>query len=129
MKSLFEKLTQLAETLEKQRGPFAFFGLVHRVEALDLWDVIASAPWLVNEGGFTEGIMDLSRRVSEVLSRDEMLRLSRVAVLAPDHKAIAALLENGEIVPGRLARAEGGFEGTDFDRAYIIIPRQLAHAA
>lgn len=129
MKTLFEKFKDLVEALEAERGAFTFFGLVHRVDALDLWDVVAAAPWLIRNGSYSPGIIELSNRMAEVLTRDEKLRISRVAVVAPDHAAIAALLKHEEIVPGRLARAEGGFEGTDFDRAYVIVPRQMAHAS
>jgi len=95
-----EKLRKIAEILAKQKPHLRFFGLVHRSNFPNRWDLIVCSDKLEPHSlGATKYIVGL---LGKKLTGVEMARIARVVVLGVDNKLVAALIENPHIQPAEL---------------------------
>jgi hypothetical protein len=81
MKTLYDKLDELAEQLEAARGRLVLFGLFEPEDASGKWDLVVAAPWLSRHG--TEAAADFFRRLQGALTLDDLLQLAGVIILSP----------------------------------------------
>lgn len=89
IESIVEKLRGCEETMARQKGPFDLFGLFLRDEAPEKWDLLVAAGWIdKDKSGALRYIVDT---VQKRLSREEMMRLSRVVLIDERNQAFAAL--------------------------------------
>ena len=120
MNRLLDKLKKVAVRVDQEKG-LEFFGLVHRAD-VDVWDLIVSSPRL--EPWSMAALEYVAGHLRKALTVQEMVKISQIAVLPPDHKVIRWLSRDELIVPGRLANVHDA----DFDQAFIIRRAEPEHA-
>jgi hypothetical protein len=96
MKSILVKLKSILQDLEKKHGTILLFALFLRGESPDRWDLLVAAPWL--SSGNVESYKIVGSKVQKLLSADEIIQLSRVAILDSDDPAVF-FLQNSYDVP------------------------------
>jgi hypothetical protein len=114
MKALFEKLGEVAATVAAEKGELYFFGLVHRVDAPDRWDLLVSSEQL--EPWSLKALNYLVERLRKVLADQEMVEIARIVSLPRDNKVIKRLSQDDQIRLGNL----GVPQDDQFDRAFVI---------
>jgi len=92
MRQIAEKLVQLEKQIAEEKGPFLLFGLFLREDAPAVWDLVVSAHWL--GGSRLESLRWLSQKLKEALEPRELVKLSRIVIIAPDNPGLKALQES-----------------------------------
>ena len=105
-----------------ENGEFSLFALFLRHNALNGWDLIASAPWL------DPGDRESYKRVYEYLGRsfgaEDFARIARVVILDPsDPEVVRSSMP--EIAQGRnLRKVNFAFGGVDVRLGYFLAAGQ-----
>jgi hypothetical protein len=127
MNAFVKKLSRIAADMAAEKPKLHFFGLVHRADAPDLWDLLVSSdklePWSM------QALRYVAARLKKVLTAEELVKISRIVVLPRKNKAITALTQNPQI---RLGEISFLHPADRFDQAVVIWPaekaRQEVHA-
>lgn len=89
IENIVEELRGCEETMAREKGPFDLFGLFLRDEASEKWDLLVAADWIdKDKSGALRYIVDT---VQKRLSKEEMMRLSRVVLINERNRAFEAL--------------------------------------
>jgi hypothetical protein len=102
------KFVRVVREIESRRGPFVLFGLFLREDTPEVWDVVASAPWL--DAARLDGIRHLAAEIGSALRPEEMLQLSRIVPMETSDPAVVQLTT-------RLGLRNAPVEMTDIDFA------------
>lgn len=121
MKEIVEKLKSCEEIMAKEKGPFDLFGLFLRDDAPDKWDLLVAADWIdKNKEESFKYIIDM---VQEGLSKEELLKLSRVVLINEGNPALEAMYK--AIGGGRnIEIKDSNFFGLQIKHAYVITLRR-----
>lgn len=122
MKELAEKLRPVEQQIAEERGPFLLFALFLREDAPDLWDLLVSAPWIENNKG--EALRYIVPKLQAVATRDELAKLSRVAIIEKNQPALAAIQSAFHVEHGLAEVQSSNFFGLQIKHAYIITARR-----
>lgn len=90
MKTIIKKLLLIEKELSKSHGDFYLFALSLREDVEDRWDLIISADW-IKEAEQVAVIREIASILNKKLSKDEIIKLSRVVVLEPNNPFLLAL--------------------------------------
>lgn len=115
---LKRKLEAAMEIIEAKRGPFTLFGLFLREDSPNKWDLVVSAPWL--EEGKLKALEDFVSELNQMISEEELLRLSRVITLNHDDSALDAILRAVTIDNGTVELRDTDLFGLSISHAYIM---------
>jgi len=89
IENIVEKLRGCEETMAQEKAPFDLFGLFLRDEAPEKWDLLVAADWIdKDKSGALRYIVDT---VQKRLSKEEMMRLSRVVLINERNQGFEAL--------------------------------------
>jgi hypothetical protein len=122
MKTLFSKFGRVADAMAKDLGSLEFFGLIHRTDNVDAWDVVvASSALPANE---EKAIDVIATYIEKVLAAKEMVHISQLVPVSPDNDIVRELIDD---------RSRGSSQiftplNRRFDRALIIYPKTPAYA-
>ena len=120
MKEIVEKLKGYEETMTKEKGPFDLFGLFLRDDAPDKWDVLVAADWI--EENKEESFKYIIDMVRKGLSKEELLKLSRIVIINEKNPALEAMYK---AISGRnIEIKDSNFFGLQIKHAYLIILRR-----
>jgi hypothetical protein len=112
-----EKLKKIAAEIAREKPTLHFFGLVHRVDAPDRWDLLVSsdklAPWSM------PALKYIAERLQKLLTANEIVQIARVVALPPDNDVILQLLESPQDRRGDVSFLR---PAERFDRALRIWP-------
>ena len=114
MNTLYDKLEIVADIIATEKPDLHFFGLVHRLEAPDRWDLLVSAgqlePWTLKSLNYVVG------RLRKVLTDEEMVRIARVVAMPKDNEVIRWLSHTDQVQPRKLSI----LNDDRFDRVWVI---------
>jgi hypothetical protein len=122
MKQLVEKLVAMEREISEERGTFALFALFLREDALDKWDLVASAPWL--EEDKKESLAYLSDRLRSHLTHEELLSFSRIVLIDRDNPFLEAIRRAVSQEHGIVEVKDSNFFGLEISHAYIITSKR-----
>lgn len=121
MRELAEKLVALEMQIAAEKGRFVLFALFLRADAPDVWDLLVSAPWADKDRG--DALRYLVEKLKAVASREEMDKVSRVAVLYRSHPVVEAVNRALGIEHGMAEVEDSIFDDVQIRHAYIITSR------
>ena len=114
---LRNKLKRVAEIVAKEKPKLHFFGLVHRVDVPDRWDLLVSsdklAPWSM------EALKYIAGQLKKALTADEIIRIARIVALPRNNAVIASLAKSDAIDSDEI---EGLHPADNFDQTITIWP-------
>lgn len=124
MNSIIDKLRQIEARASADRGPFCLFALLLPENAVGGWDVVAAAPWA--EADQIEAMQYLAGLVQEMLTREEIVALSRVAVISCDAEDINRIEAQDAMSARPLELHNQTLFGLRIDTAYVLTARRSA---
>ena len=117
MSAVAEKLRQIEVEISANKGDFNLFALIEREDSFGKWDVVVSANWIGNqEKALIEAI---ASKISETLTENEQLMLSRILVLPPSDTFVQNLNMIG-VEHGTVKLSNNTFNGIFIREAYLI---------
>ncbi len=117
MSAVAEKLRQIEVEISANQGDFNLFALIEREDSFGKWDVVVSANWIGNqEKALIEAI---ASKISETLTENEQLMLSRIVVLPPSDTFVQNLNMIG-VEHGTVKLSNNSFNGIFIKEAYLI---------
>jgi len=122
MKQLVEKLVAMEREISEERGTFALFALFLREDALDKWDLVASAPWL--EEDKKKSLAYLSDRLRSHLTDEELLSFSRIVLIDQDNPFLEAVQRAVSSEHRDVEVKDSNFFGLEISHAYIITSKR-----
>lgn len=122
MKQLVEKLVAMEREISEERGTFDLFALFLREDALDKWDLVASAPWL--EEDKRESLGYLSDRLRSHLTDEELLSFSRIVLVHQGNPFLEAVQRAVSCEHKDVEVKDSNFFGLEISRAYIITSKR-----
>jgi hypothetical protein len=115
---LLDKFVAIVRRIEDQRGPFVLFGLFLREDTPDVWDVVASAPWL--DASRLDGIRYLAGGIGSALQPREMLQLSRIVPMETSDPAVRRLTEQIGYRNAPISMTDLDFAGARIQAANVL---------
>lgn len=113
------KLDRARKAMVSDRGPITFFATFQRDRALGGWDLLLAASWL-NPDEFSS-LEYVYGRLREVLTPEEMTKVSRVVLIDPLNPSLAPFMPSrGSPSPGLKRLRNFVFAGVPIKRAYIL---------
>jgi hypothetical protein len=125
MRVIAEKMITVEQELASEYGDFTLFALFLRENSPGLWDVIVSAPWL--DENKKEGMDKVVAKINAHLTKEELLRLTRIVIVEHDHPDLHEL-EHFEFAEAtKLIEAKNdNLLGQDIKQAFFIPLNQAA---
>lgn len=127
MKALVQKLKQIEEKISREKGEFLLYGLFLRENAPNVWDWVVSSPWI--ERDKEAAMRYLSARLNETVTKDELIKISRIAVIEESNPGLAELQEEFSVEHGSVQVRRRHFFGQDIEHAFIITCRRTTAPA
>ena len=123
MKELVEKLKNVERTISEEKGEFELFGLFLRDDAPDKWDIVISSDWARQNK--KDSINYLVDKIKTEITKEEMLKLSRLVVLDKDDAALNALHSAMHVEHGIAEIRDSNFMGLAIKHAYLITSARM----
>ncbi len=118
MKELVERIKTVEQTLSKEKGPLSLFALFLREDAPDKWDLLVAAPWA--EKNRASSLKTVSDLLQKMLTKDDLVKLSRVVIVDQKSSALAAVRRAITIEHGDAEIMNSNFFGFQIRHAYVI---------
>ena len=127
MEAIAKKLRQQELLMADEKGPFDLFALFLREDAPGKWDLIVAAEWI--EKNKEASFKYVAGIVQKALSKEELLKLSRIVIIAKGNPALAAYNKMVGIKHGLVEVTDSNLFGLQIKHAYVITSqRRLPHA-
>src|SRR5271154_6971447 len=98
--SLRNKLKKVAAIVAAEKPKLHFFGLIHRVDVPDRWDLLVSsdklAPWSM------EALNYIADHLKKVLTAKEIISIAQIVALPRNNSVIASLTKGERIDSGEI---------------------------
>lgn len=125
-KEIVEKFQQQEKIMARVKGPFDLFALFLREDAPSKWDLVVAAEWI--EESKESAIKYIADIMQKSLSREELLLLSRIAIIDESNPELEALqsvmnIEHGPTVEIR----DSNFFGLQIKHMYLITSKRREH--
>jgi hypothetical protein len=121
IRKIVEKLKGYEEAMAREKGPFNLFGLFLRDDAPEKWDILLAADWI--QKNKEESFKYIADTVQSGLSKEEMLKLSRIVLISETNPALEAMYK--AIGGGRdIEVSDSNFFGLQIKHAYFIALRR-----
>ena len=127
MKELIKNLVSIERKISAEKGGFFLFGLFLLEDFPDRWDLVAAAPWF--KARDDQALNYIAKILQERLAPKEIVKLSRVALIAPDNPGIEKIHQLVDVEHGTVEMASNFFFSMDMKRAYIITSRRESSPA
>ena len=118
MIAIRQKLQQLVNTIEAERGPFTLFGVFMREDSPGRWDLVLSAPWL--ERGRLKALGQFVGLLEKAVGKEQVMSFSRIVTLNQDDRALDAIREAVGTAKPPLEKDGHNLFGLPIERAYIL---------
>jgi len=122
MKEFAEKLKNSEVTMANEKGPFDLFALFLRDDAPGKWDLVVAADWIKNNK--EESLKYIAGFVQKVLSKDEVLKLSRIVLIDEKNPALDIMQRAIDIEHGIAEIQDSNFFGLQIKHAFLITSRR-----
>lgn len=122
MNDLVRKFRQLEVSMSNEKGPFDLFALFLRDNSPGKWDIVVAADWIVqNKDASLKYIAGI---VQKNLSKEDLLKLSRIVIIDEDNPHLEALHDAINIEHGTTEVQNSTFFGLQIQHAYLITSRK-----
>lgn len=121
MKQFAEKLQTVEQQISAEKGSFLLFALFLREDAPNLWDLLVSAPWIEADKG--QALRYIVPKLKAVASKEELGKLSRVAIIEKGQPALSAIQMAFHVEHGLVEVQSSVFFSLQIKHAYIITSR------
>ena len=118
MNEIVDRFAFLEAKLSEARGSFSFFALFLPEDAPDYWDLLVAAPWL--DSNEQEAVKYLVNEIKSRLGAQELMNLSRIVVVDPNHPSLQAVTNAIHVEHGRVEVRDSSFFGLPIRHAFII---------
>ena len=119
---IVSKFASLESQVAQERGNFTLFALFMREDVPDRWDLIISAPWVINDKEDT--IRYFVDRIKATLGDQGLTNLSRIVLVDPDDIAVQNLNRAIHVEHGSVEVRDSNFFGLPIKHAYIITSKR-----
>lgn len=127
MKEIVEKLKQQEEIMAKEKGPFDLFALFLREDAPGKWDLVVAAEWI--EKDKETAFKYIAGIVQKTLSKEQLLKLSRIAIVDESNQALEAFHRAMHVEHGVAEIQDSNFFGLQIKHVYLITSRRRTNSA
>lgn len=127
MKEIVEKLKQQEEIMAKEKGPFDLFALFLREDAPGKWDLVVAAEWI--EKDKETAFKYIAGIVQKTLSKEQLLKLSRIAIIDESNPALEAFHRAMHVEHGVAEIQDSNFFGLQIKHVYLITSRRRTNSA
>ncbi len=118
MREIVTKLKEQEKTMARERGPFDLFALSLREDAPDVWDLLVAGDWI--ERDELDALKYISQKLKEVLTSDELRKLSRIAIIDTDNPTLDVLHKTMNVEHGQAEIRNTNLFGLQIRRMYLI---------
>ena len=115
------EFAKLESDVAASRGDFALFALFLREDVPDRWDLIVSAPWVLNEKAELSYLVD---KIKSVLGPNALTKLSRIVFGNPTDPAVEGLNKAIQVEHGTVEVKDSNFFGLAVKHAFIITSKR-----
>ncbi len=115
---------ELEREIAAEKGDFTLFALFMRDEELELWDLVASAPWLWPDR--QAGTAYLIEAIRSKKGKEVLSTLSRVVVVDPDAPSVMEIADAIGMQHGTVEVRDSVLLGQPIRHAYIFASQRLA---
>ena len=105
MNTILDKFKKVVISLEKEKGLILIFALFLRVDPLEKWDIVVSAPWLNSNDISSYNI--INAKIQENLSPLELVQLARIVILSQIDPVVQFLQESHTVTNGHFVEVSG----------------------
>ena len=100
MSDLFQKMRAIEAEVARERGGILFFGLLKSANLPDQWELVIVAPWARD---YTlDDLRYVAAKLQAQLAMEEILSVSRIALLGPDDAQLLAAAGAFDLQPGNV---------------------------
>ncbi len=99
MNTVLNKLKSIIFELEREHGSIYIFALFLRVDPIERWDVVLSAPWL-NPDELSSYEL-ITSKIQIALDPSEQVQLARIVILDPSDLNVSFLQNLATVVNGK----------------------------
>lgn len=127
MKEIVEKLKKQEETMAEEKGPFDLFALFLREDAPGKWDLVVAAEWI--EKDKPSALKYIASIVQRALTTDELMKLSRIAIIDESNPALDAFHRAVNIEHSIAEIQDSNFFGVQLKHVYLITSKRRPNSA
>ncbi len=119
---LANRFTDLESQLAREKGDFALFALLLREDVPDRWDLVVSAPWVVEDR--QAALQFFIKRIQSQLGAPILTDLSRIVFVDPQDPSVQNLNRAIHVEHGVVEVKDSDFFGLPIKHAYIITSKR-----
>jgi hypothetical protein len=127
MIELLEKLKEQEVVMANEKGPFELFALFLREDAPGKWDLVVAAEWI--DKNKEASLKYIAGIVQKTLSKEELLKLSRIVLIDEENPALEALNVAMRVEHSIAEIQDSDFFGMQIKHAYLITSRRRENPA
>ena len=118
MNEMADRFASLEKTIAEKKGDFSLFALFLPEDAPDRWDLLVAAPWASQNRD--ETVEYLVTEIKSHLGPQELINLSRIVVVEPNHPAVQKFTKTFPVEHGKVEVRDSIFFGLPIRHAFII---------
>jgi len=122
MNAFAEKIRLVEQRISEEKGPFLLFALFLREDSPDLWDLLVSAEWI--DKNKATALRFITQKLREVATEQELMKLSRIAIIEQSHPALGAVQSALNVEHGLAEIQNSNFFGLQIKHAFIVTSRR-----
>ena len=122
MKEIAEKLKIQEQIMATEKGPFDLFALFLREDAPGKWDLVVAAEWI--EKDKSTALKYIASNVQQVLTSEELIQLSRIAIIDESNPALDAFHKAVNIEHSIAEIQDSNFFGMQLKHVYLITSKR-----
>lgn len=122
MKQIVEKLQKAEAMMTGEKGAFDLFALFLREDAPNKWDLMIAADWIDQDKA--DAIKYVAGKVQDVLSKEELLSLSRIVIIEESNSDLTAFQETYTVEHGSTEIQNCNLFGQQINHAYLITSKR-----
>ncbi len=122
MKEIAEKLKAKERSMAEEKGPFDLFALFLREDAPNKWDLVVAAEW-INKNK-ESALKYIATNIQDTLSQNELLSLSRIAIIDESNPALEAFHRAMHVEHGIAEVQDSNLFGLQIKHAYLITSKR-----
>ena len=121
MRPIIEKLRAMELEVVAEKGEFTLFALFLRENAPNVWDLLASAPWIDTDTW--EALGYLAKKINKYLTVDEVIKISHIAIIDGNNPGLSDVLDYFHVEHGKKEFFNRTMMGQDIQHGYVFTSR------
>ena len=122
MKRIVEKLQKAEAVMAVEKGAFDLFALFLRENSPNKWDLLIAADWIDQDK--VGAIKYVAGTVQSLLSKDELLCLSRIVTIEESNSALIDFHGTYNVEHGSTEIQNSNLFGQQINHAYLITSKR-----